>query len=407
MKRSGYSDLPLHGGRVPRWLYSRMARLGSAIIEVIVSEYGPAEFLSRMSDPFWFQSFGAVLGMDWHSSGITTAVMGALKGPVNQMSSDLGIYICGGRGNHSRATPKELFEIAAQIGLDGDYLMRTSRLSAKIDNTAIQDGFQLYLHNFILTKDGDWSVIQQGMNPALQLARRYHWHGANVKSFLEDPHTSIVGPNMGEILNLVDKNAGPSRQGVLDIVKESPAHMISELPYLKMPKHHDVRFTDVDLRRLGTMLYQTHDAGLQDFESLLLFQGMGPRTLQSLALVSEVIYGTPTRFNDPARFSFAHGGKDGHPFPVPTKVYDETINFLDKVISQSKVTRSDKLQACKALYEISKRNEKDFEIDQSKYEAYLQHERDLSSALGGRTVFQDIKKADQNRSAQNHQLELF
>lgn len=407
MKRSGYSDLPLHGGKVPSWLYERMGQLGLAMVEVILSEFGASAFLSRMSDPFWFQSFGAVLGMDWHSSGITTSVLGALKSSVNRRASELGLYFCGGRGSHSKATPRELLEIAEKTGLDGSALVRASKLSAKIDNTAIQDGFQLYLHSFIVSESGEWCVVQQGMNTENHMARRYHWHSASIKSFVEAPHTSIMGANVGEILNMVDCNADKSRQGVLDIVHTTPAHMISEIPYLRMPDHHDVRAKDVDLKRLGAMLYQAHDANPEDFESLLLLKGMGPRTLQSLALVSEVIYGTPTRFADPARFSFAHGGKDGHPFPVPTKVYDETISFLNDVVLKSKVGRTEKLKACKTLHNLARRAEQSFSPEPTKFETYLEMERKNSSKYGGRTVMDERKKADLDRSAQNIQLELF
>ena len=409
MNRSGYSDLPLHGGKVPAWLYQRMSRLGLAIVEVIIAEYGQAEFLSRISDPFWFQSFGAVLGMDWHSSGITTSVLGALKSSVNRRSDDLGIYFCGGRGLQSRATPTELLHIADKTGLDGAELVRASKLSAKIDNTAVQDGFQLYLHSFILSQTGEWCVLQQGMNTQSHLARRYHWHSPRVKSFVSNPHASIVGQSVGPILNLVDIKAAGSRQGVLNIVQESPARMISEIPYLRMPDHHEVQVKDVDLKRLGAMLYQAHEADPADFESLLLLKGMGPRTLQSLALVSEVIYGTPTRFSDPARFSFAHGGKDGHPFPVPTKIYDETIAFLNDAVVKAKLDRSDKIQAGKTLFELGKAKEGQFSPDPERFDQYLRHEREMSKHYGGRTVHDKAKtkRADRMGSAQNNQLELF
>jgi hypothetical protein len=405
MRRSGITDLPLHGGKVPAWLYERMAKLGGAIVEVIVSEYGHAEFLRRLSDPFWFQSFGAVLGMDWHSSGITTSVMGALKKTLNQKSKSLGIYVCGGRGLQSRATPQELVKISAETGLDGDYLVRCSKLSAKVDNTALQDGFQLYLHNFVLTETGEWCVIQQGMHPQQAMARRYHWHSPSVSSFTCDPHTSVYGKNVGPILNLVAMQANGARQGVLDIVHENPAHMLAELPYLKMPNHHDIRVKDVDLKRLGAMLYQAHDTDVTDFADLLLLKGMGPRTLQSLALVSELIHGTPTRFADPARFAFAHGGKDGHPFPIPLTVYDETIDFLDKMVSKSALDRSEKVAASQSLHRISTAKEASFEPNPALFDAYVEHERKNAERYGGRTVFDDGKRG--KPGASNSQLSLF
>lgn len=407
MKRSGYSDLPLHGGKVPSWLYQRMGSLGGAMVEVIVAEFGAAEFLVRMSDPFWFQSFGAVLGMDWHSSGITTALLGALKSQINNRSDDLGLYLCGGRGKHSLATPRELMNIGNKTGLNAQELVRASKLSAKVDNTAVQDGYQLYLHNFLLTRDGHWCVIQQGMNPDQRLARRYHWHSDRLTSFINDPHTSIVGTNMGQILNLADSRAKGARHKIMEMMEENPARVLKEIPYLNMPAHHDVRSKDVDLRRLGAMLYQAHYAHPEDFEALLLLRGMGPRTIQSLALVSEVIFGTPTRFSDPARFSFAHGGKDGHPFPVPVKVYDETIKFLNDVVVRAKIGRSEKVRACRALYELSRKNEQNFTPDPEKFDRYISMERKNSEEFGGRTVFDNTKRADRNRSAQNNQLELF
>ena len=407
MKRSGIADLPLHGGKVPAWLYRRMARLGSAIVETIILEYGHSEVLKRLSDPFWFQSFGAVLGMDWHSSGITTSVMGALKGAINQRSASLGLYICGGRGLQSRATPTELHRICEATGMPGDHLIRCSKLSAKVDNTAIQDGFQLYLHNFVLASNGEWSVVQQGMRGDLGLARRYHWHSNQIESFTDEPHTSIFGVNVGEILNLVASEAEVSRQGVLDILDEKPAHLLSELPYLKLPSHHEVQSKDIDIKRLGAMLYQAQDTSVDDFEELLLLKGMGPRTLQSLALVSEVIYGTPSRFSDPARFSFAHGGKDGHPFPVPLNTYDETIDFLDRIVSNSKLDRTDKVLAGKKLHEISIIREENFIPDATKFNQFLIDQKHEAMRQGGRTVFDDRRKVNPKRQLQNNQLQLF
>ncbi len=405
MKRSGSADLPLHGGRVPAWLHERMARLGGAIVEYIAMEYGREELLSRISDPFWFQSFGAVLGMDWHSSGITTSVMGALKKSVNARSSDLGLYVCGGRGKQSRRTPRELLEISNRTGLDGDALVRNSRLVAKIDNTAVQDGFQIYLHSFILSDRGDWSVVQQGMNPAVGYARRYHWHSPSIHSFVSDPHKSIYGANQGTILNMVDRRAAPAQQGILNLVSDKPAKILKEAMHLHMPAHHDVKARNVDLKRLGSILYTTQEAEIPDFESLLLTEGLGPRTLQSLALVSEVIHGTSSRFDDPARFSFAHGGKDGFPTPVPLQVYDETIQFMDKVVAGAKINRTEKSTALKKLSEISQRMEKDFQPDATKYQDFLTDQVKIANAHGGRTVADD--QLNQKSKQEANQLRLF
>lgn len=389
MKR-GYADLPLHYGTVPPWLAQRMSLLGGAIVESIVMEYGRAALLQRLSNPFWFQSLGCVLGMDWHSSGITTSVMNALKKAINKRSSELGVYVCGGRGKSSRQTPTELIEIANKTGLDGDALVRSSRLSAKVDNTAIQDGYQLYLHSFIVTIDGEWAVVQQGMNGDNRMARRYHWLSASLKSFMEEPHTSVCGKNQGLILNLTDKLAAPTKNGILELTKETPGKLMPEVSLI-LPKHHEVQAKDVNLKRLGAALILAHETNVSDIESLLLLKGVGPRTLQSLTLVSEVIHGTPSRFSDPARFSFAHGGKDGHPFPVPTRVYDETIEIFDKAIHQSKLGDKDKSEALRNLSKISIDMEKSY-TPNNYFDDLVQHERNQSYEYGGKTVFGDAKK---------------
>ncbi len=401
MKRSGSADLPLHTGAVPQWLYQRMARLGLAITESILSEYGKKEFLSRISDPYWFQSFGAVMGMDWHSSGITTSVMGALKRAVNPHSKELGLYICGGKGKFSREAPNELLQVGERTGLNGHELVHFSRLSAKVDNTAVQDGFQLYLHNFIVSDEGDWSVVQQGMRNGDAMARRYHWHSESVTSFVEEPHTGVCGTNMGEILNLTAKEAGVARKGMLDITREKPELILQEAQQLLLPRHHEVRNEDVDLKRLGTILWVAHEKAPSDFEELLLLDGVGPRTVQSLALVSEVIHGTPSRFRDPARFSFAHGGKDGHPFPVPTQTYDEVIHTLQTAVEKAKLGYTDKSEALKQLHLIAKRAEMDF-VPGGDVRSVIEKEREESWKYGGRTVFGPAKKR-----AKGVQLRLF
>ena len=400
MKRSGSTDLPLHYGYVPKWLAERMAKLGLAVMECIVMEYGNEEVLKRLSDPFWFQSLGAVMGMDWHSSGVTTSVMGALKRAINPHAKELGIYICGGKGKFSRETPNELLRLGDATGLDGNYLVRCSKLSAKVDNTAIQDGFQLYTHNFIVSNTGKWSVVQQGMSNGSSTARRYHWHSADLTSFVNDPHSAIYGHNYGEILNLSDKHADVTRDKIMTISNEQPDIMLNEIRHLTMPAHHDVKAKDVDLKRLGAVLWLAHEKRPADFEDLLLLEGLGPRTLQSLTLVSEVIYGTPSRFKDPARFSFAHGGKDGHPFPVPTKVYDETIGTLQTAIHKAKMGNSDKNEAIKRLHSIAKRAEQDF-TPNANFDAVIEKERNDSWKYGGRTVFGRAKPP------QNQQLKLF
>ena len=400
MKRSGSADLPLHYGYVPAWLAERMAKLGLAIVETIISEYGSAEVLRRLSDPFWFQSLGAVMGMDWHSSGITTSVMGALKRAVNPHSKDLGIYICGGKGKSSKNTPAELLKIGERTGLDANYLVRCSKLSAKVDNTAIQDGFQLYMHSFILNAQGEWAVVQQGMSPGTSTARRYHWHSPSISSFVDEPHAFIYGQNRGTILNLVAHDASSAQNVIMEMTRESPQRMISETQKLIMPAHHDIRAKDVDLKRLGSILWLAHEKKPADFGELLLLEGLGPRTLQSLALVSEVIYGAPSRFKDPARFAFAHGGKDGHPFPVPITVYDETIGVLQTAVQRSKLGFQEKADAIRRLSGIAAEAEKNFTPNDN-FEALIEKERADSWKYGGRTVF------GKAQPPKNAQLKLF
>lgn len=389
MKR-GHADLPLHWGTVPPWLAQRMSLLGGAIVEAIVLEYGRTALLQRLSDPFWFQSLGCVLGMDWHSSGITTSVMNALKKAINKRSSELGVYVCGGRGKSSRKTPSELLEIAEKTGLNGDELVRNSRLSAKVDNTAVQDGFQLYLHSFVVTVDGEWAVIQQGMNADNRMARRYHWLSSTIQSFMEEPHASVCGKNQGLILNLTDKLAAPTKGGILELTTELPDKLMQDISLI-LPNHHEVKAEDVNLKRLGAALMLAHETDVKDFESLLLLEGVGPRTVQSLTLVSEVIHGTPSRFSDPARFSFAHGGKDGHPFPVPTKVYDETIEIFDQAIHKAKIGELERSDALKNLSKISQEMEKVY-TPSNYFDDLVQHERNTSYKYGGKTVFGDAKK---------------
>jgi hypothetical protein len=388
VKRSGIADLPLHGGRVPPWLATRMVTLGTAIAESVLYHYGRSAFLSRLSDPFWFQALGSVMGMDWHSSGITTSVMGALKKGLNPRAHEIGIHICGGRGRASRNTPDELRAIARHQSLDGDSLVRTSRLTARIDNNAVGDGFQIYLHSFVLSADGEWAVVQQGMNGASRLARRYHWHSAAVRDFTAAPHTAIVGEHAGTIMNLVDRQARPAQEALLAIAREDPARTLADVRHLEMPAHHDVRAADVDEKRLGAVLALAHERDLHDFASFLLLEQLGPRTLQSLALIAEVVHGTPTRFDDPARFAFAHGGKDGHPFPVPLRVYDESIAILRRAVDAAKLGRSDKLDGMSRLDAFVRAIERQ-RGPEADVAAAIAHEHAISRSLGGRTVMND------------------
>jgi uncharacterized protein len=399
-RRSGSADLPLHGGRVPTWLGARMTRLGAVISQAIVQHYGRDELLARLAHPFWFQSFGAVMGMDWHSSGITTSVLGALKRGLNPLQGELGLSVCGGRGKHSRATPQELLAVGERTGLDGAALGVASRLIAKVDSAAVQDGFDLYLHGFIVADDGKWVVVQQGMNGDAKQARRYHWLSQGLTSFVDEPHNAIDGPSQGVIVNLTDRRAEKSRSAQLDLLDrlgpdriadevariEAPAPPAQPLlPHLIMPAHHDVRAKDVNLRRLRGNLAAAADRGPQDFSELLLTPGVGARTVRALAMVAEVVHGAPCRFTDPARFSLAHGGKDRHPFPVPLKVYDETIGVLKSAVRKAKLGEREELDALKRLDDQARQLEQ-FAKEPS-VEQLIAQERERSYRYGGRSVF--------------------
>jgi hypothetical protein len=470
--RTGSADLPLHSGHVPPWLVTRMASLGRVIVEAIVHHYGRDELLRRLAHPFWFQSFGAVMGMDWHSSGITTSVIGALKRGLSPIQNELGLYVCGGRGRHSRRTPDELIQIGERTGLDAVPLARASRLVAKVDSAAVQDGFDLYLHSFIVTADGKWCVVQQGMSDARSEARRYHWLSESLESFLDSPHSAIEGRNRGTIVNLADVRAARSRCAGLELVQGGPDLPIAvlkrlrdsngsracdgnlgsgpddgadrgrytadpdgsghtgsaggdgvpsrgrpldhrggpsrassahgnaalslfpelepqvrddpPLPHLHMPAHHDVRASDVVLRRLHGVLAAAADRGPKDFTELLLTPGVGARTVASLALVAEVVHGTPSRFSDPARFSMAHGGKDGHPFPVPLKVYDETIRVLKSAVDKAKLGNADRLHAIQRLDSEARVLER--VASGPTFNKFVRDEQAKSAEYDGRTV---------------------
>jgi len=376
---------------VPQWLAERMTTLGTAITESIIRDYGSSAFLSKLSDPFWFQALGSVMGMDWHSSGITTSVMGALKRGVGPRDDELGIYICGGRGRFSRNTPQELRAIAERRGFDGEALVRTSRLTARIDNNAIADGFQIYLHSFVVAANGEWAVVQQGLNDSSGMARRYHWHSAAVNDFVVEPHTGIVGENQGVIMNLVDSHATPAQLALLDISHENPLTILNEARHLRMPRHHEVREKNVDLKRLGAVLAVAYERDLHDFAELLLLENLGPRTLQSLALVAEVVHGAPSRFSDPARFSFAHGGKDRHPFPVALKTYDESIDFLRSSLDKAKVGDKEKLDGFRRLERFVRTVETRIDPN-ADFNAVVKHENEISPSLDGRSVFDDLPR---------------
>src|SRR3954471_19518134 len=384
MGRTGSARLPLHGGRVPAWLAARMARLGAVMVEALVLEEGPHGVLRRLAHPFWFQALGCVMSMDWHSSGITTSVLGALKRGLAGRERELGLTICGGRGRHSRRTPAELLAFGERSGVDGAALARTSRLVAKVDSALVQDGFALYLHGFVVASDGAWAVVQQGMNPDRGQARRYHWLSENVRSFVEEPHAAIEGRPQGQVLNLTDRRAAPSRDAALELSRE-PERVLRELPRLQMPAHHEVSRSDVFLRRLHGTLAAARDAEPRDFPELLLQPGVGARTVEALAAVAEVLHGAPSRFSDPARFSLAHGGKDGHPFPVPLRIYDRTISVLKQAVSIAKLGQTEKIEAIRRLDEQARVLEGT--ATGPSLDDFLEAERDASPGYDGRDVF--------------------
>ena len=402
---AGRADLPLHNGHVPAWLAQRMTRLGAVIVEAVVLEYGRDELLRRLAHPFWFQSFGAVMGMDWHSSGVTTSVLGALKRGLAPRSRELGLSVCGGRGRHSRATPGELLAVGERVGLDGAALGRASRLVAKVDSAAVQDGYELYLHGFIVADDGRWVVVQQGMNSGNRQARRYHWLSEGLESFVDSPHSAIEGAGVGEIVNLADRRAAASRCRQLELLDDmGPDGILRELarvegsdaaaappgeqgvlPHLVMPAHHDVRAEDVVARRLHGALAAAADRGPQDFSALLLVPGIGARTVRALAMVAEVVHGAPCRFTDPARFSLAHGGKDRQPFPVPTAVYDRTIAVMKSAVRKAKLGNAEELAAIQRLDAQARVLERG--AAGPSVAALIAEERGRSHEYGGRSVF--------------------
>ena len=412
-QRSGSANLPLHSGHVPAWLSGRMAKLGRVIVEAIVLEYGRAELLRRLAHPFWFQSFGAVMGMDWHSSGITTSVVGALKRGLAPIQRDLGLYVCGGKGLKARQTPAELAAVGESTGIDAQSLATSSRLVAKIDGAAVQDGFDLYLHAFFVSIEGAWCVVQQGMNETLREARRYHWQSENLNGFFDSPHSGIEGRNVGVIVNLADARAQRSRLAGLELARTNPERTVAVLrrwresgnlalplfpeldaaapepaaspqPHLDLPHRHEIRATDVSLKRLHGTFGAAAERGPRDFAELLLQPGVGARTVAALAFVAEIVHGAPSRFSDPARFAFAHGGKDGHPFPVPLKVYDATLCVLKRAVERAHLGSGETLAALRRLDEQARLLEAC--ARGSSFDAHVAEERGRSGFYGGRRV---------------------
>ncbi len=350
--RTGLANLPLHYGKAPRWLFSRMVKLAREITTVIVGEFGPEEMLRRLSDPFWFQAFGCVLGFDWHSSGLTTTVCGALKEGIKDLSGELGLALAGGKGAASRKTPEEIVKIGDFFAIEPSKLVYASRITAKVDNNALQDGYQLYHHCFIFTGKGFWAVVQQGMNESTGYARRYHWLGEGVADFASEPHAAICCDQKNAALNMVASESAVARETVTALSREHPHNLVRELKKvqaLSLPPRHEIQAADIDAKRVGQILLETYERQPEGFEALLGMPGVGAKTIRALSLIAELVYGVKPSFRDPARYSFAHGGKDGHPYSVDREAYDRSIQILQRGISQSRLERAEKMEAIKRL----------------------------------------------------------
>ena len=353
MINAGTIGMPLHFGRVPSFLTERMGKMGNAIVESIVENYGKSEVLTRMSDPNWFQALGAVMGMHWNSSGVTATVLGSLQRQINPRSKTLGLHILGGKGKRMGWTTKQINRVSDNHGLPSQELVRACNLTRRVDNNAVQDGYGLYQQYFILSDEGEWTSISQGMNRQTRRARRYHWHSPSVRSFVDQPHTGIVGIQQQQVLNLVDGKADGLRNNMLALTKDRPGEVIEALRSLELPDRHDVRKGDVNMARLGSVLNLAYNRDIEQFDDLVMMQGVGPRTLKALAMASEVIHGDATRFEDPARFSFAVGGKDGRPHPIDEKSFDETVSMLQNSVDAAKLGDKDKSSALKRLHKVA------------------------------------------------------
>ena len=391
MINSGTMGLPLHFGKVPRWLTDRMGDMGSAVVESVVQNYGKSEVLTRMSDPNWFQALGAVMGMQWNSSGVTATVLGSLKPRINPRANELGLYILGGKGKYGWSVPNQVKRLADKHSLDGDNLANSSQLTRRVDNNAVQDGYNLYQQYFIVSDEGEWTSITQGMNKNNRRARRYHWHSPTVRSFVDAPHTGIVGEKGAPVLNLTDKKADMLRTNIVGLTKEKPTEVLDTYRGIVMPNRHDVREEDVNMTRLGSVLNMAYNRDIDNFEDLVMMNGVGPRTLKSLAMVSEVVHGDASRFEDPARFSFAIGGKDGRPHPIDTKAMDETIDMLQNSVEKATMGDKEKSRAIKRLHRACVDNEKGASPI-SFLEDLMDYEWDHAEKNGGKTFMGDVKK---------------
>ena len=384
--RTGIATVPLDYGKCPKWLFERMKRLAKGITLAIVEEFGAEEFLKRLSDPIWFQSLGCVIGFDWNSSGLTTTTLGALKEGLRGLEDDLGIYICGGKGKISRRTPNEIRMVGLTRGFNFyEKLIFVSKITAKVDSCLIQDGFQIYHHNIIFTKDGKFTVVQQGMNVNFQKARRYHWFSPRIKNFTEEPHSGIISDLKLRPLNLVSRKSRKNKEISLELVREEPKtffkdiQLISEKPHSlikqkRLPNfcqmeledkefhYHPVIKEKFNLKKLKKIVEKAHFLKPENFEKLLMTEGVGPKTIRALSLVSEIIYGAKPSFEDPARYSFAHGGKDGTPYKVDKITFDKTIEIIEKGIEISKISLKEKEKAKQRLWSQQKELQKEEDL---------------------------------------------
>jgi len=375
--RTGIATVPLDYGRCPYWLFERMKRLSRGIVLAIIEEFGAEEILRRLSDPIWFQSLGCVIGFDWNSSGLTTTTLGALKEGLRGLESDSGIFICGGKGKTSRKTPVQIQNWGEFLGWSMkkiEELIYASKIAAKVDSNLIQAGYQIYHHNFIFTKNGKWNVIQQGMRIENQTARRYHWLSSNVKDFTEEPHSGIISDIRVKPLNLVAKESRENKEVSTELVKEEPKTFLRDIQLIsetsnfllrqkRLPGFCEMELKDVefhwhpvlrekfDLKRLKKTIEKAHFLEPKNFEELLATQGVGPKTIKALSLVAELIYGAKPSYEDPARYSFALGGKDGTPFFVRKDIYNQLLDVMEKGIKRAKISMREKIEAQKRLVE--------------------------------------------------------
>ncbi len=358
MPRTGFADLPLHTGRAPRWLFARMTALAREIVAVLADEFGTAEVLRRLSDPYWFQALGCVLGYDWHSSGLTTVVCGALKEALKDAGRELGLFVAGGKGKAARRTPEDILAVASHLRVDPAGLIQASRMAAKVDNHALQDGYSIYHHVMVFDREGRWAVIQQGMNLSNRYARRYHWLGEAVVDFVNEPHAAVCCDERTRPLNMVAAEAEAARRAVAELAREKPWRLMQELrrlQRLRLPPHHEILMQDIHPDHLASVFLKAYEAQPASFAELLGLPQVGAKTIRALALLAELLYGAPLSFRDPARFAFAHGGKDRHPFPVDRALYDRSIQILHEAVARARLGDRERLEALRRLAEWQRR----------------------------------------------------